>query len=72
MTLINKLISQAKQTPKPKELLIYPHQVIKIAQHAKTLQFWETIPIEMYIREIKEGRCYILGIPVRVIKVSSL
>ncbi len=73
MTIINQMIAQAKQKPRPKELTIAADHVGTVARHfvdnwrwASPLG-WEQFHENETRRQILNGELQMMGIPVRVI-----
>lgn len=68
MTLVNRLIKEAKTEPRPTELLINSGQVREIAAHVYSIMWGgpDRPTIEKIEEMIRDGKMRMLDIPVRV------
>lgn len=66
MTVINRLIRQAKSDPPPDRLLIRPNQVNSIAEHIRGCT-QHPVDIDLVRQWLITGEVKIRGIPLRVI-----
>lgn len=64
MTLVNKLIKEARSDPE--FLRINQGQVRKIAAHMHSILYRRDVPIEELERSIRDGKVKMAGIPLRV------
>lgn len=67
MTIINRLIKEAKSDPRPERLVLPSNHVRTVAEHARSLMFWkEDISCDDIEAMIRRGEMKLLGIPVVV------
>jgi hypothetical protein len=66
MTLINRLIREAKSDPPPRYLVIPRHRVRQVAEHARMLMQHEPLSCDGIEKMIIAGEMKMMGIPVRV------
>jgi len=69
MTFINRLISEAKAEPPPRELNIRPNQVRAMAEHCRSCAspYIKYPTREQLEQTIRDGGLRLLNVPVRVL-----
>lgn len=69
MTLINRLIAEAKREPRPTELLVPRNRCRQVAEHARLINachFYD-FDTDWFETQLLAGKAKMLGIPLRVV-----